>query len=122
LGDRGDSMMAVVVGTVRISLPTTRGKEVIPPTRCYGIIGQRSSPLPRQRGFQPFIRSASMQTTAALSRTGPMFRTTSARQQVMSIGFYEVINLVIFPSMHPRKLTLSSIFGPCQSPLCLDPT
>jgi CRP-like cAMP-binding protein len=29
LGDRGDSMMAVVVGTVRISLPTTRGKEVI---------------------------------------------------------------------------------------------
>jgi CRP-like cAMP-binding protein len=29
LGDRGDSMMAVVVGAVRISLPTTRGKEVI---------------------------------------------------------------------------------------------
>ena len=29
LGDSGDSMMAVVVGTVRISLPTTRGKEVI---------------------------------------------------------------------------------------------
>ena len=29
LGDRGDSMMAVIVGTVRISLPTTRGKEVI---------------------------------------------------------------------------------------------
>ncbi len=29
LGDHGDSMMAVVVGTVRISLPTTRGKEVI---------------------------------------------------------------------------------------------
>ena len=29
LGDLGDSMMAVVVGTVRISLPTTRGKEVI---------------------------------------------------------------------------------------------
>jgi CRP-like cAMP-binding protein len=29
LGDRGDSMMAVVVGTVRISLPTVRGKEII---------------------------------------------------------------------------------------------
>jgi CRP/FNR family transcriptional regulator, cyclic AMP receptor protein len=29
LGDHGDSMMAVVVGAVRISLPTTRGKEVI---------------------------------------------------------------------------------------------
>jgi CRP/FNR family transcriptional regulator, cyclic AMP receptor protein len=29
LGDHGDSMMAVVVGTVRISLPTTKGKEVI---------------------------------------------------------------------------------------------
>src|SRR5262249_57844233 len=29
LGDRGDSMMAVIVGTVRISLPTARGKEVI---------------------------------------------------------------------------------------------
>jgi CRP-like cAMP-binding protein len=29
LGDGGDSMMSVVVGTVRISLPTTRGKEVI---------------------------------------------------------------------------------------------
>lgn len=29
LGDNGDSMMAVVVGTVRISLPTARGKEVI---------------------------------------------------------------------------------------------
>jgi CRP-like cAMP-binding protein len=29
LGDRGDSMMAVVIGTVRVSLPTARGKEVI---------------------------------------------------------------------------------------------
>ena len=29
LGDHGDSMMAVVVGTVRISRPTSRGKEVI---------------------------------------------------------------------------------------------
>jgi CRP-like cAMP-binding protein len=29
LGDRGDSMMAVVVGTVRISRPTSRGKEII---------------------------------------------------------------------------------------------
>jgi CRP/FNR family transcriptional regulator, cyclic AMP receptor protein len=28
-GDRGDSMMAVVVGTVRISRPTSRGKEII---------------------------------------------------------------------------------------------
>ena len=28
-GDHGDSMMAVVVGTVRISLPTVRGKEII---------------------------------------------------------------------------------------------
>jgi CRP-like cAMP-binding protein len=37
LGDRGDSMMAVVVGTVRISLPTTRGKEVHP---C-GLAGRR---------------------------------------------------------------------------------
>jgi CRP/FNR family cyclic AMP-dependent transcriptional regulator len=29
LGDRGDSMMAVIVGTVRISLPTAKGKEII---------------------------------------------------------------------------------------------
>jgi CRP/FNR family transcriptional regulator, cyclic AMP receptor protein len=29
LGDRGDSMMAVVVGSVRISLPAVKGKEVI---------------------------------------------------------------------------------------------
>jgi len=29
LGDHGDSMMAVVVGTVRISRPTSRGKEII---------------------------------------------------------------------------------------------
>jgi CRP/FNR family cyclic AMP-dependent transcriptional regulator len=29
LGDHGDSMMAVIVGTVRISLPTVRGKEII---------------------------------------------------------------------------------------------
>jgi CRP/FNR family cyclic AMP-dependent transcriptional regulator len=29
LGDRGDSMMAVVVGTVRISRPTSRGREII---------------------------------------------------------------------------------------------
>lgn len=29
LGDRGDSMMAVAVGTVRISLPSIRGKEII---------------------------------------------------------------------------------------------
>ncbi|MGB6730303.1 MAG: Crp/Fnr family transcriptional regulator [Xanthobacteraceae bacterium] len=29
LGDHGDSMMAVIVGTVRISLPTARGKEII---------------------------------------------------------------------------------------------
>ena len=29
LGDQGDSMMAVVIGTVRISLPTARGREVI---------------------------------------------------------------------------------------------
>ena len=29
LGDHGDSMMAVVIGTVRISLPTARGREVI---------------------------------------------------------------------------------------------
>jgi CRP/FNR family transcriptional regulator, cyclic AMP receptor protein len=29
LGDRGDSMMAVAVGTVRISLPTAKGKELI---------------------------------------------------------------------------------------------
>jgi CRP/FNR family transcriptional regulator, cyclic AMP receptor protein len=29
LGDRGDSMMAVVVGAVRISRPTSRGKEII---------------------------------------------------------------------------------------------
>jgi len=29
VGDHGDSMMAVVVGTVRISLPTVRGKEII---------------------------------------------------------------------------------------------
>ena len=28
-GDHGDSMMAVVVGTVRVSLPTVRGKEII---------------------------------------------------------------------------------------------
>jgi CRP/FNR family transcriptional regulator, cyclic AMP receptor protein len=29
LGDHGDSMMAVVVGTVRISRPTVRGREII---------------------------------------------------------------------------------------------
>ena len=29
LDDHGDSMMAIVVGTVRISLPTIRGKEII---------------------------------------------------------------------------------------------
>jgi CRP/FNR family cyclic AMP-dependent transcriptional regulator len=29
LDDHGDSMMAVITGTVRISLPTTRGKEII---------------------------------------------------------------------------------------------
>ncbi|MFY9695308.1 MAG: Crp/Fnr family transcriptional regulator [Xanthobacteraceae bacterium] len=29
LGDHGASMMAVIVGTVRISLPTARGKEII---------------------------------------------------------------------------------------------
>jgi CRP/FNR family transcriptional regulator, cyclic AMP receptor protein len=29
LGDHGDSMMAVVIGTVRISRPTSRGKEII---------------------------------------------------------------------------------------------
>ncbi len=29
VGDHGDSMMAVVVGTVRISLPTVRGREII---------------------------------------------------------------------------------------------
>jgi CRP/FNR family transcriptional regulator, cyclic AMP receptor protein len=29
VGDRGESMMAVVVGIVRISLPTIRGKEII---------------------------------------------------------------------------------------------
>jgi len=29
IGDHGDSMMAVVVGTVRISRPTVRGKEII---------------------------------------------------------------------------------------------
>jgi len=29
LGDHGDSMMAVVVGSVRISRPTSRGKEII---------------------------------------------------------------------------------------------
>ena len=29
IGDHGDSMMAVVVGTVRISFPTVRGKEII---------------------------------------------------------------------------------------------
>jgi CRP-like cAMP-binding protein len=29
IGDQGDSMMAVVVGTVRISFPTVRGKEII---------------------------------------------------------------------------------------------
>ena len=29
LGDHGDSMMAVIIGTVRISLPTARGKEII---------------------------------------------------------------------------------------------
>jgi CRP-like cAMP-binding protein len=29
LGDRGDSMMAVVVGTVRISLPVVKGREII---------------------------------------------------------------------------------------------
>jgi CRP-like cAMP-binding protein len=29
LGDRGDSMMAVVVGTARVSLPTAKGKEAI---------------------------------------------------------------------------------------------
>ena len=29
LGDQGDSMMAVVVGTVRISRPTVRGREII---------------------------------------------------------------------------------------------
>ena len=29
LGDHGNSMMAVIVGTVRISLPTVRGKEII---------------------------------------------------------------------------------------------
>jgi CRP/FNR family transcriptional regulator, cyclic AMP receptor protein len=29
LGDNGDSMMAIVVGTVRISRPTIRGKEII---------------------------------------------------------------------------------------------
>jgi CRP/FNR family cyclic AMP-dependent transcriptional regulator len=29
LGDRGDSMMAVAIGTVRISLPSTKGKEII---------------------------------------------------------------------------------------------
>jgi len=29
IGDPGDSMMAVIVGTVRISLPTVKGKEII---------------------------------------------------------------------------------------------
>jgi len=29
IGDPGDSMMAVIVGTVRISLPTVQGKEII---------------------------------------------------------------------------------------------
>jgi CRP/FNR family transcriptional regulator, cyclic AMP receptor protein len=42
LGDRGDSMMAVAIGTVRISLPTTKGKEIIladlPPGELVGEI------------------------------------------------------------------------------------
>jgi CRP/FNR family transcriptional regulator, cyclic AMP receptor protein len=29
IGDPGDSMMAVIIGTVRISLPTVKGKEII---------------------------------------------------------------------------------------------
>jgi CRP-like cAMP-binding protein len=42
LGDRGDSMMAVAVGTVRISLPSAKGKEIIladlPPGELLGEI------------------------------------------------------------------------------------
>ena len=42
LGDRGDTMMAVVAGTVRVSLPTAKGKELIladlPPGELLGEI------------------------------------------------------------------------------------
>lgn len=42
LGDRGDSMMAVAVGVVRISLPSSKGKEIIlvdlPPGELLGEI------------------------------------------------------------------------------------
>jgi len=42
LGDRGDTMMAVAVGTVRVSLPTAKGKELIladlPPGELLGEI------------------------------------------------------------------------------------
>jgi len=42
LGDRGDTMMAVVVGTVRVSLPTAKGKDLIladlPPGELLGEI------------------------------------------------------------------------------------
>jgi CRP/FNR family transcriptional regulator, cyclic AMP receptor protein len=42
LGDRGDSMMAVAVGTVRVTLPTAKGKEIIladlPPGELLGEI------------------------------------------------------------------------------------
>jgi CRP/FNR family cyclic AMP-dependent transcriptional regulator len=42
LGDRGDSMMAAAVGTVRITLPTANGKEIIladlPPGELLGEI------------------------------------------------------------------------------------
>jgi CRP/FNR family transcriptional regulator, cyclic AMP receptor protein len=41
LGDHGDSMMAVIVGTVRISLPTVRGKEIIlADLRCGELFGE----------------------------------------------------------------------------------
>jgi CRP/FNR family cyclic AMP-dependent transcriptional regulator len=42
LGDQGDSMMAIVVGTVRISLPAVKGREIIladlPPGELFGEI------------------------------------------------------------------------------------
>jgi putative ABC transport system substrate-binding protein len=53
--------------------------------------------------FLPFIRSASMRTTAALSLMGQTSLITLFRRQVMSIAYYEAPSPVIFPSTNRRN-------------------
>ena len=131
VGEQGQSMMAVVVGTVRISLPTTRGREIIladlPAGELFGEIAMldgkprsaNATALTRcellvleRRDVLPFLERSPTACLKLMEMLCARIRRSDARMS--DIAFFDLPTriaktLLLFPARGPgpAKLSLS---------------